>query len=87
MEAQAMLILSVQYIGFLPCHVSDAYVAAGFMRALRPQTYQFLSPHYAAYRRADQDQALLKLFLRELRAQPQDRADDGLALSSPARRE
>jgi DNA-binding transcriptional LysR family regulator len=70
MEAQAMLILSGQYIGFLPCHVGDSYVAAGFMRALHPQTYQFLSPHYAAYRRANKDQPLIRLFLRELRARP-----------------
>jgi LysR family transcriptional regulator, transcriptional activator for bauABCD operon len=69
MEAQAMLILSGQYIGFLPCHVGDSYAATGLMRALRTQTYQFLSPHYAAYRRADKDLPLLKLFLRELRAQ------------------
>lgn len=69
MEAQAMLILSGQYIGFLPCHVGDTYAAQGLMRALRPQTYQFLSPHYAAYRRADKDTPLVKIFLRELRAQ------------------
>jgi hypothetical protein len=39
------------------------------MKALRPQTYQFLSPHYAAYRRADGEQPLTKLFLQELRNQ------------------
>jgi DNA-binding transcriptional LysR family regulator len=71
MEAQAMLILSGQYIGFLPCHIGDSYAAAGLMRALRPQTYQFQSMHHAAYRRADKDMPLIKLFLRELRAQAQ----------------
>jgi DNA-binding transcriptional LysR family regulator len=69
MEAQAMLILSGQYIGFLPCHVGDSYAAKGQMKALRPQTYQFLSQHYVAYRRADAEQPLIKLFLRELRVQ------------------
>lgn len=68
-EAQAMLILSAQFIGFLPRHVGDSYAAIGLMRALMPQTYQFLSLHYAAYRRADKDMPLIKLFLRELRAQ------------------
>lgn len=66
MEAQAMLILSGQYIGFLPCHVGGAHVANGQMRALRPQTYQFFSAHYAAYRQANAEQPLIKLFLREL---------------------
>jgi len=74
MEAQAMLILSGQYIGFLPCHVGDGYAAAGKMKALRPQTYQFLSPHYAAYRRADGEQPLIKLFLKELRSQSKSAA-------------
>jgi DNA-binding transcriptional LysR family regulator len=69
MEAQAMLILSGQYIGFLPRHIGDGYVKAGQMRALRPQTYQFLSQHFAAYRRADKDQPLIKLFVQELRRQ------------------
>jgi DNA-binding transcriptional LysR family regulator len=67
MEAQAMLILSGKFIGFLPCHIGDGFVARGEMRALRPQTYQFFSQHYAAYRRADKDLPLIKLFVRELR--------------------
>ena len=39
------------------------------MRALRPQTYQFLSQHFAAHRRSDKDLPLIKLFLHELRLQ------------------
>jgi DNA-binding transcriptional LysR family regulator len=62
-----MLILSGKFIGFLPCHIGDGFVARGEMRALRPQTYQFFSQHYAAYRRADKDLPLIKLFVRELR--------------------
>jgi DNA-binding transcriptional LysR family regulator len=75
MEAQAMLILSGQFIGFLPRHMGDAYVRQGIMRALRPQTYQFLSQHFAAYRRSDKDLPLIKLFLRELRLQARDKAE------------
>ncbi len=67
MEAQTMLILSGQYIGFLPRHIGDAYAAKGEMRALKPQTYQFFSQHFAAFRRSERDQPLLKLFLAELR--------------------
>ena len=69
MEAQAMLILSGQYIGFLPRHIGDGYAEREQMRVLRPQTYQFFSTHYAAYRRAEKDQPLIKQFMRELRAQ------------------
>ncbi len=69
MEAQTMLILSGQYIGFLPRHIGDGYVELGQMRALKPQTYAFFSQHFAAYRRADKDQPLIKLFVQELRWQ------------------
>jgi hypothetical protein len=62
-----MLILSGKFIGFLPCHIGDAFVATGEMRALRPQTYQFISQHFVAYRRADKDQALIKLFIKKLK--------------------
>ncbi len=67
MEAQTMLLLTGQYIGFLPRHIGDGYVRLGQMRALKPQTYQFFSQHYAAYRRADREQPLIKLFIAELR--------------------
>jgi len=75
MEAQAMLILSGQFIGFLPRHMGDSYVERGMMRALKPRTYQFLSHHFAAYRRSDKDQPLIKLFLRELRIQAKDKTE------------
>jgi LysR family transcriptional regulator, transcriptional activator for bauABCD operon len=73
MEAQAMLILSGQYIGFLPRHIGDGYAGLGMMKVLRPQTYQFFSPHFAAYRRSEKDQPLVKLFVRELRLQAKDK--------------
>lgn len=74
MEAQAMLILSGHYVGFLPRHIGDGYVAQGKMRALRSQTYQFNSQHFAAFRRRDKDQPLVKLFLKELRLHAKERA-------------
>jgi DNA-binding transcriptional LysR family regulator len=64
-----MLILSGKYIGFLPRHMGDGYAALGEMKALKPQIYQFLSQHFAAYRRADKDQPLIRLFVQELRKQ------------------
>lgn len=76
MEAQAMLILSGQFIGFLPRHMGDEFAAKGQMRALRPQTYQFASQHFAAYRRSEAEQPLIKLFLKGLRAQAIDRVKE-----------
>lgn len=76
MEAQAMLILSGQYIGFLPRHMGDEFAEQGQMRAMRPQTYQFASQHFAAYRRSEADQPLIKIFLRELRAQASERVKE-----------
>jgi DNA-binding transcriptional LysR family regulator len=73
MEAQAMLILSGHFIGFLPRHMGDEFAEKGQMRALKPQTYQFTSQHFAAYRAADAEQPLTKLLLRELRAQASDK--------------
>jgi DNA-binding transcriptional LysR family regulator len=73
MEAQAMLILSGQYIGFLPRHMGDHYAKSGQMKVLRPQTYQFFSAHFAAYRRSEKDNPLIKSFIRELREQAKDK--------------
>jgi DNA-binding transcriptional LysR family regulator len=76
MEAQAMLILSGQFIGFLPRHIGDGYAEREQMRVLRPQTYHFDSQHFAAYRRSEAEQPLIKIFLRELRAEARDRPKD-----------
>jgi DNA-binding transcriptional LysR family regulator len=66
MEAQAMLILSGHYIGFLPRHIGDGYVERRLMRALRPQRYQFFSQHFVAHRHVDRNAPLVKLFVREM---------------------
>jgi len=73
MEAQAMLILSGQYIGYLPRHIGDGYAEQGRMKVLLPQTYQYFSAHYAAHRRSEKDQSLIKHFVRELRTQSKGR--------------
>jgi DNA-binding transcriptional LysR family regulator len=77
MEAQAMLILSGHYIGFLPCHIGDGYAKRGQMRALKPKVYGFDSQHFAAVRRQDAEEPLIRAFLADLRRQ---------ALSSTASR-
>ena len=68
MEAQAMLVLSGQFIGFLPCHFASPWVERGEMRAIRPNTFGFTSTHKIAYRRDNQDSPLIKRFLSILAA-------------------
>lgn len=67
MEAQALLILSGRFIGFLPRHIGESWVSQGQMRAIKPQTYGFQSHHLVAYRRAAADQPLVQALLQELR--------------------
>ncbi|CDX26718.1 Transcriptional regulator, LysR family [Mesorhizobium plurifarium] len=66
MEAQLMLILSGNFIGFLPCHFADPWVAKGEMRAIRPRAYAFSSVHRVAYRKADAQSLLVQAFLEAL---------------------
>ena len=67
MEAQAMLILSGRFIGFLPSHIGKSWVEKGMMRALKSSSYRFYSSHYAAYRRRNEQQPLIKAFIQDLR--------------------
>lgn len=66
MEAQAMMILSGHFIGFLPCHFADPWVERGEMRRLQPETYSFISPHFAALRQKDKDHPLIARFLKDV---------------------
>jgi DNA-binding transcriptional LysR family regulator len=68
-EAQTMMILSGQYVGFLPCHVGDHWAAMGMMKVLKHRTYAFESQHFAAYRSADADNRTLVAFLRAVKHQ------------------
>ena len=70
MEAQALLILSGRFIGFLPRHIGESWVCQGQMRAIKPQTYGFQSHHLVAYRPAAADQPLVQAFLQELSRRP-----------------
>ena len=66
MEAQVMLILSGRFIGFLPRHIGESWARQGLMREIKPQTYQFVSSHFAAYRKIDDDRPLVRSFVRFL---------------------
>ena len=66
MEAQVMMILSGRFIGFLPRHVAEGWIRQGLMRELKPQTYQFQSSHFAAYRISDDNRPVVRSFVRFL---------------------
>ena len=70
MEAQVMMILSGTFIGFLPRHIADGWVAKGRMRALRPERYHFASQHFLAYRSGDAERPLVQSFARAIRNVP-----------------
>ena len=63
MEAQLMMILSGNFIGFLPDHYADRWVKDGMMRAIKPRTYTFRSPHNIAFRKSDADRPVIQAFL------------------------
>ncbi|MCB8838299.1 LysR family transcriptional regulator [Aurantimonas sp. VKM B-3413] len=69
MEGQAMMILSGAYVGFLPRHIGDPYVARGEMRALKPSRYSFSSQHFIAVRTGDRAHPPITAFVEEVRGQ------------------
>ncbi len=66
MEAQEMLILSGRFVGFLPRHIGETWARQDLMRELKPQTYQFQSTHFAAYRKSDGARPLVRNFVHLL---------------------
>lgn len=69
MEAQAMLILSGRFVGYLPCHIGDHWAAQGAMKAIKPESYGFESQHFVATRRPKGELPLVDAFVTELKAQ------------------
>ena len=67
MEAQIMMILSGQFIGFLPRHIGESWAERGEMRILLPHRFNFDSLHLVAFRTADARNGLVAAFVEELR--------------------
>lgn len=63
MEAQAMMILSGHFIGFLPCHFAEPWVTGGDLRALKKNMFDFSSTHRLAYRTSSASNPLVLAFL------------------------
>lgn len=67
-EAVATLILSGQYVGFLPDHYAGLFVARGQMCRLGGDTFQYRCRFAAIYRRSPKPSRLLDTFLQCLQA-------------------
>lgn len=66
MESVAVFILSGRYIGFLPEHFAQHWVAQDLMRALLDRELGYQNPIYLAIRKTEQNKPILSVFLREL---------------------
>lgn len=74
-EGIAFLILTGEYVGFLPIHFADRWVKEGTMKAIQPDQRQFLT-HYSAITRKDaRPNHILEVYLEELKKsqRPADR--------------
>lgn len=67
-EAQALLILSGAYIGFLPTHYAAQWVANGKMRQIDPERFSSLWPFTAITRRGTALPLILRAFMEDLEA-------------------
>lgn len=68
MEAQAMIILSGRFIGFLPEHVAVPFVQTKRMRRIKPSSYFFSSEHQVIYKHRDKDRPLVQAFVNAIKA-------------------
>jgi DNA-binding transcriptional LysR family regulator len=65
-EAQAILILSGAYIGFLPIHYAARWVARGDMHQICPDQFGSQWPFCAIIRRAAVAPTILQVFMVDL---------------------
>ncbi|WP_018150760.1 LysR family transcriptional regulator [Leeia oryzae] len=65
-EAQAMLILSGAYIGFLPLHYARRWVDAGDLFQIAPTHFHSAWPFAAITRRGNAEALILKVFMEDL---------------------
>jgi LysR family transcriptional regulator, transcriptional activator for bauABCD operon len=66
MEAQLILILSGEFIGYLPAHYAEAWAARGELRCLDDGTFSYGSAFYAVSQSAGTENPLVRRFLSVL---------------------
>jgi DNA-binding transcriptional LysR family regulator len=75
-ESIATLILSGQYLGFLPDHYAQPFVLDGQMRAIQPELFQYSCSFFSIVRRSPQPSRAARAFQDcLLRAHSVSRAD------------
>jgi len=67
MESVAVFILSGRYIGFLPAHFAQQWVAQDRMRPLLERSLGYQNPIYQVLRKTEQKKPILAAFLEELK--------------------
>jgi len=67
-EAVTMLILTGNYVGFLPEHYIQHYLAEGKIKALKPDTIRVITPFHLVVKRGAVLNAVVTLFLGALTA-------------------
>jgi DNA-binding transcriptional LysR family regulator len=61
-ESIATLILSGKFLGFLPIHYAQSFVAAGQMRAVRPELFHYACDFFGIVRRSPQPSRATRAF-------------------------
>jgi DNA-binding transcriptional LysR family regulator len=61
-ESIATLILSGQFLGFLPVHYADSFVRSGQMRALQPELFNYRCDFFSITRRSPQPSRATRAF-------------------------
>lgn len=67
-EGVAFLIMTGCFIGLLPTHYAQQWVATGMMRRLLPEEFNFVSEYMAVSRSTSTDDQILATYLAALRA-------------------
>ncbi len=68
MEAQAMLILSGAYLGYLPEHYATPWAAESKLRCLLPGELSYVAPFSMVTRRGGATPAIVRQFIHDLKA-------------------
>ncbi|WP_421863722.1 LysR family transcriptional regulator [Motiliproteus sp.] len=71
-EGAAFLILSGQYVAFLPTHYAERWVHEGRMRELLPEQFSFQTRFAAIHRRGNHSNLILETFVEELNQREND---------------
>ena len=67
-EGIAFLILTGQYIGYLPVHFAERWILQGSLRALLPNQLHYSTEYAAITRKGARSNLILKSYLQQLKS-------------------